>query len=117
MAVKLGDANQDWADSSEAQTTLGARDALQVSDIIRLNAPQTHADGSITIDVHAQATQGLVGMQFGLNWDGQVLRLEGIENHQLLASASRPTTTSEKEALSCVDNACSVTSTLMATSQ
>ena len=84
VAVKLGDANQDWSpDSSEAQTTLGARDALQVSDIIRLNAPQTHADGSITIDVHAQATQGLVGMQFGLNWDGQVLRLEGIENHQL----------------------------------
>ena len=73
MAIKLGDANQDWSpDSSEAQTTLGARDELQVSDIIRLNVPQTHADGSITIDVDAQATQGLVGMQFGLNWDSQI---------------------------------------------
>ena len=40
VAIKLGDANQDWSpDSSEAQqTTLGARDTLQVSDIIRLNA-------------------------------------------------------------------------------
>ena len=84
VAIKLGDANQDWSpDSSEAQTTLGARDALQVSDIIRLNAPQTHADGSITIDVHAQATQGLVGMQFGLNWDRQILQLEGMTAHQL----------------------------------
>ena len=84
VAIKLGDANQDWSpDSSEAQTTLGARDTLQVSDIIRLNAPQTHADGSITIDVHAQATQGLVGMQFGLNWDRQILQLEGMTAHQL----------------------------------
>ena len=27
--------------------------------------------------------EGLLGLQFGLNWDGQVLRLEGIETHQL----------------------------------
>ena len=84
VAIKLGDANQDWSpDSSEAQTTLGAREELQVSGIIRLNAPQTHADGSITIDVHGQATQGLVGMQFGLNWDSQILQLEGMTAHQL----------------------------------
>ena len=41
------------------------------------------ADGSVSIDLHADGVEGLVGMQFGLNWDGQVLRLEGIDCHQL----------------------------------
>ena len=41
-------------------------------------------------------------MQFGLNWDGQVLRLEGIETHQL---PSRRLTTCEKSAQLARDNA------------
>ena len=84
MAIKLGDANQDWSpDSREAQGALGARERSRVSDIIRLSEPQTQADGSITIHVHPQATQGMVGVQFGLAWDGQVLQLEGVTQIQL----------------------------------
>ena len=50
--------------------------------------------------------------------DGQVLRLEGIENHQLTGFSQQAPAISEKEALSLRGTIpCSVTSILMATSQ
>ena len=72
VAIKLGMPIRTEPDSSEAQQTLGARTRYRFR-YHSIECPSNHADGSITIDVHAQATQGLVGMQFGLNWDRQIL--------------------------------------------
>jgi hypothetical protein len=80
-AIKLGDVNGDWTDPNA--TTLSGRDGMESAGLMRLSAPQATSDGSVSIDLHADGMEGLLGLQFGLNWDGQVLRLEGIENHQL----------------------------------
>ena len=80
-AIKLGDVNGDWTDPNA--TTLSGRDGMESAGLMRLSAPQATSDGSVSIDLHADGVEGLLGMQFGLNWDGQVLRLEGIETHQL----------------------------------
>ena len=80
-AIKLGDVNGDWTDPSA--TTLSGRNAMESAGLMRLSAPQATSDGSVSMDLHADGMQGLLGMQFGLNWDGQVLRLEGIETFQL----------------------------------
>ena len=80
-AIKLGDVNGDWTDPNA--TTLSGRDGMESAGLMRLSAPQATSDGSVSIDLHADGVEGLLGLQFGLNWDGQVLRLEGIETHQL----------------------------------
>ena len=80
-AIKLGDVNGDWTDPNA--TTLSGRDAMESAGLMRLSGPKATSDGSVSMDLHADGVEGLLGMQFGLNWDGQVLRLEGIETHQL----------------------------------
>jgi len=79
--IKLGDVNGDWTDPNA--TTLSGRDAMESAGLMRLSGPKVTSDGSVSIDLHADGVEGLLGLQFGLNWDGQVLRLEGIETHQL----------------------------------
>ena len=80
-AIKVGDVNGDWTDPN--WTTLSGRGSMGSGGLMRLSAPEETGDGILSIDLNADGMEGLLGMQFGLNWDGQVLRLEGIENKQL----------------------------------
>jgi len=67
-AIKLGDVNGDWTDPNA--TTLSGRDAMESAGLMRLSAPQATSDGSVSMDLHADGMEGLLGLQFGLNWDG-----------------------------------------------
>ena len=56
---------------------------MESAGLMRLSGPKATSDGSVSIDLHADGVEGLLGMQFGLNWDRRVLQLAGIETHQL----------------------------------
>jgi hypothetical protein len=84
VAIKLGDAQLNWTpDGNESQQTLGSRDEVEISEMIQLGRARTQADGRIAVDVYAESTEGLIGMQYELKWDEQVLELESMENHAL----------------------------------
>ena len=68
-AIKLGDVNGDWTDPNA--TTLSGRDGMESAGLMRLSARQATSDGSVSIDLHADGVEGLLGMQFGLNWMGR----------------------------------------------
>ena len=80
-AIKLGDVNMDWNDSNA--TTLSDRASIQTEELMSLGSPRVSLDGAVWLDLYAEKTKGLVGMQFGLKWDEQVLRLVRMETHQL----------------------------------
>jgi hypothetical protein len=48
-----------------------------------LGSPRVSPNGMVWVDIYAETSEGLEGMQFGLNWDEQILQLEVVENHQL----------------------------------
>ena len=79
--IKLGDVNGDWYDANS--TTLFSRNTMNSRGLLSLSAARVSYDGTVSVDLNANTSEELLGMQFKLNWDGQVLRLKGIEDHQL----------------------------------
>ncbi len=79
--IKLGDINGDWTNPNA--TTLSEQAFPPTGNLMSLGSPRVSPNGMVWVDIYAETSEGLEGMQFGLNWDEQILQLEVVENHQL----------------------------------
>jgi len=82
IGIKLGDANLDWAPPA-GNTTQSNRAGLIEEGLVRLSPAAISSDGDVFMDVYADSIEGLMGIQFGLEWDPSVLRLRTIHSLQL----------------------------------
>ena len=82
IGIKLGDANMDWTPPTTS-TTQGAFEASLSQGLLMLGQPRVEVEG-VYVDVYGPTMEGMQGMQYGLRWDSQVLRLEGMSSSHLV---------------------------------
>ena len=78
VGVKLGDANLDWNDQNSSNTQ-SMRTSVELGQFMRLGTPKPQPSGELIVELFAETTHELIGLQLGVVWDETVLHLKGVQ--------------------------------------
>ena len=83
-AIRLGDVDGSLADEVGPYSARAAtRASLALSNTLEFGGMALNEEGELEVAVHGRFEDGIMGVQFDLNWDAATLQLEGLSAPQL----------------------------------
>jgi len=83
-AIRLGDVDGSLADEVGPYSARAAtRASLALSNNLEFGGMALNEEGELEVAVHGRFEDGIMGVQFDLNWDPATLQLEGLSAPQL----------------------------------
>ncbi len=83
-AIRLGDVDGSLADEVGPYSARAAtRASLALSNTLEFGGMALNEEGELEVAVHGRFEDGIMGVQFDLNWDPATLQLEGLSAPQL----------------------------------